>query len=330
MRWANSFGLSLFIFCSAAVSAERRPVSPQPDRFELGRHTFFDFGPPFDYYELFMVRPTAKGTSIERFTLSPPGDACTVPAKLETASATVSESVASLLGSTNPCAIPERALQRELKRRKKGLVFSGADIAMRFQCGPQPRTIRADILDRDMFDPAANTPENTSWTMRLLERLDQAVGAGVMDKPIFPVLAGEGLAGRNFDPETLRHLSMGDYDGLFQGAPDKPSDVYHAAQLRPHPPSVRLLSSEPFPPEVFALPAYPPLAKMAHIEGVVSLKIEIDTNGKATNFTFEIGHPLLQRAVREAISGWKFPTNSAHQQVHATIEFALNCPKGAK
>jgi hypothetical protein len=280
---------------------------------------------------LFIVRPTAKGISIERFTLSPPGDACLVPAKLETASATISESVAALVGSTNPWAIPEKALQRELKRRKKGQVFSGADVVIRVTFGTQARLIRADILDRDIFAAAPNTPENTSWTMSLLGRLDQAIGGpGVWDKPIFSIPGGEELPAKDLDPETLRRLSAGDYDALFQGAPDKPSDLYRASQHHPPPPSVRLLRSVPFPPDVFALPEYPPLARMAHVEGAVSFRIEVDATGSATNLTYESGPPLLRGAVTKAVTGWKFPRESAHQQVQATIEFALNCHSGTK
>src|SRR5208282_3043585 len=165
----------------------------------------------------------------------------------------------------------------------------------------------------------------------LLGRLDQAIGGpGVLDKPIFSIPGAEELPAKDLDPETLRHLSAGDYDALFQGAPDKPSDLYRAAQIHPPPPTVRLLRVVPTPPEVSALPEYPPLARLAHIEGVVSVKVEIDKNGNATDLVFESGHPLLLRAVKEAVSGWKFSKDSAHQQVQATIEFALNCPKGTK
>jgi outer membrane biosynthesis protein TonB len=66
---------------------------------------------------------------------------------------------------------------------------------------------------------------------------------------------------------------------------------------------------------------------MARVEGAVSFKAEIDTNGVATNLTFESGHPLLRRAVKEAVSGWRFPADAIRNEVQATIEFALNCPK---
>jgi len=43
-------------------------------------------------------------------------------------------------------------------------------------CGGETRLIRSDILDRDMFDASAHTPENTAWTMQLLEKLDKPLG----------------------------------------------------------------------------------------------------------------------------------------------------------
>ena len=79
-----------------------RSAAVQPGQFEIGRHTFFDFGPPFNFYELFIVRPTATGTSIERITLTPPGQKCVAPAEVKAASASTSESVAKLLGDKNP------------------------------------------------------------------------------------------------------------------------------------------------------------------------------------------------------------------------------------
>jgi TonB family protein len=313
------------ILSTPGFSRDHPPV-PLPGQFEVARHTFFDVGPPSDFYELFLVRPTGNVTSIERITLTPAGDACIQPAKVETASASVGESVAALLGTKNPCTIPEKELGRELKRCKKCLVFSGADVVMQFHCGTQTRTIRANILDKDMFDPAANTPEHTSWTMRLLERMDHLVGPGVMEQPMFALPGADQPSATNPNSAALRDVSSGKYDSLFQGAPDKPSDLDRDAQLRPPSPSVQLLSSSPFRPDVFVQPEYPPLARAAHIEGTVAIKVEIDSNGSTTNLAFESGHVMLRGSVKEAVSGWKFPKEAAHQEIQATIEFKTNCP----
>ncbi len=265
-----------------------KPIPALPSQFEIGRHTFFDFGPPTDFYELFLVRSGVTGTHIDRITLTPATDECFVPAKLETASASLSGSVESLLGGTNPCAIPEKALHRELKRCKHCLVFSGADVVMQVQCGNQTRLIRSDILDRDMFDPGAKTPEHTSWTMQLLERLDQAVGNRVIDKPMLSLSdEEEPTAPSPADRAILQDLSEGKYDLLFRGSPDKPSDLYRASQKHPAVPTVQLLSSVPFQPEALGLPQYPAIAKVAHIQGPVSVEADVDANGAVTNLTLD-------------------------------------------
>jgi TonB family protein len=317
---------AVLVVCGLAFPQDRRAAPPLPNQFTIGRHTFFDFGPPFDFYELLRVRQTPNGTSIERITLTPAGDACTQPAKIETASASSSESVAALLGNTNPCTIPEKELRRELKRCKKCLVFSGANVAMQVQCGTETRIVRSDILDKDMFDPAPNTPEHTSWTMQLLGRLDKALGPGVMDKPIFPIAEKEEAPTVGGDSETLMGVSSGRFDTLFQGARNKPSDLYRAAQDRPPAPSVRLVRSSPIQPQEFALPQYPPLARSAHIEGTVVFKLEIDPGGSTAAFTLVSGHPMFRESVKKAVSGWKFSKEGAGQQIEATIEFAANCP----
>jgi hypothetical protein len=303
-----------------------RPTPPQPAQFEIGRHTFFDFGPPFDFYEIFVVRPSTAGATIERITLTPAADECIAPAKFETASASLAKSVPELLGA-NPCTIPEKDLRRELKRCKRCVVFSGADVAMQVQCGPQARLIRSAILDRDMFDPAAKTPEQTSWTMQVLQRLDQTVGPGVVDKPIFSMPAKDERPAAGSASVAEQELGMGKYDPLFPTTAEKASELYHAARKPPVRQSVELVSSSPVAPEAFIPPEYPPLAKMAHVHGPVSFSVDLDDAGGTTNLVFESGPKLLYEAVRQAVIRWKFPKDAFGAQIHATIGFGLNCPQ---
>lgn len=217
MRYTVIVG-AILVLAAPGLAKDRQTVAAQPNQFEIARHTFFDFGPPNDYYELFIVRPAVNGASIERITVTPPVNACWAPAKVEIAHGSTDASPSSFLGSKSLCSIPGKELQRELKRCKHCLVFSGANVVMRVQCGTQTRLIRSDILDRDWFDSAAKTPEHTSSTMRLLSRLDDAVGPGVMDKPMFEIPDDEKRSTKGSDSETLLDLGAGKYDELFKGA----------------------------------------------------------------------------------------------------------------
>lgn len=322
--------LTLFVILSLSGPAATQTRSPViPGQFEIGRRTFFDFGPPFDFYEIFIVRPAEGRTSIERITLTPPGYSCLIPAKLEVSSGLINKSVAELLGGTNPCTIPEKALRSELKRCKHCLVFSGADVTMRTQCGSETRVIRSDILDKDMFDPAAKTPPHTSWTMALLASLDRATGPGVMDRPRFAV--SEQTDSADLDSQIRVDLSGGNFDLLFPTGSSKPSELYRAATKVPPPvPSVRLVSSMPFDPENSTLPAYPPIALAAQVAGSVSFGMGIDSNGVPTDLVFWNGSPLLQAAVRTAVAKWRFAKPAFGQQDEVMIDFTLNCTASAQ
>jgi TonB family protein len=297
-----------------------------PSQFEIGRHTFIDVGPPNDFYELLLVRPAPNGSTVERITLTPAGDRCIQPPKVEVANGTLVVSVADLLGTTDPCSIPEKELRRERKRCKNCLVFSGANVAMRVQCGSTTRIVRSDILDRDMFNPAPNTPEHTSWTMRLLSQIDGAVGPGVMDRPMFAIPGEEKRAVPAQESGTLADISAGKYDELFKSAHDKPSDLYRAAEIRPPAPTVRLVSSTPFQPGNFIQPAYPPLARLARIEGTVNFTVDVSPDGGVASFSVQSGHPWLRGATEKAVRGWKFSKEAAGQTIRAAVEFATNCP----
>jgi len=80
----------------------------------------------------------------------------------------------------------------------------------------------------------------------------------------------------------------------------------------------------PFQPEKFIRPEYPPIARLARIEGAVVV-IQVDANGGVTDAQFESGHPMLLATVKNAVSEWKFPKEAADQQIKATIDFKTNC-----
>jgi hypothetical protein len=225
-RWQLAgIGLALLVSAPALAKKDKR-VRQVPTQFAMGRYTFFDFGPPFNYYEIFLVSPAPDGTSITRITVTPAIKKCTLPAKVEVATGSVKDSVELLL-DPSLCSIPGKDFHREEKRCRKCPAFSGAVVKMRFQCGQKTRLVNAKILDRDMFDTRAKTPEHTSYTMQLLERLNAAVGPDVMSKPMFSTGSGPSVP-VSFDSELEHKLSSGEYDALFDGE-EKPSELYRNA-----------------------------------------------------------------------------------------------------
>lgn len=316
--------LALLFVCAVSPGKSRKPAPPMPDRFVMARDTFFDFGPPFHYIELLLVNPSGDGTSIERVILTA-GYKCTLPPKIEVAKTTLNQSVADLFGATNPCAISEKDLNRELKRRKHQLVFSGANISMQVQCGGHTRIIRSDILDRDIFDPHVATPEHTSWTMGILAHLDHALGPGVMDKPMV-TLPGDARGPMQApDSPTIQEIATGKYDPLFPGATDKPSQIYLSIKEGFPSPTVGLVKSSPFKPILAPLPHYPAIARAASVEGTFTFTVDVQADGRTTNFEVKNGSPLFRGVMDEASRGWVFPSQAAGQRVAVTVEFALNC-----
>jgi TonB family protein len=67
-------------------------------------------------------------------------------------------------------------------------------------------------------------------------------------------------------------------------------------------------------------PVYPPLAKLAGIEGNVVLDVTVDADGTVSNIKVESGHPLLVKAALEAVQQWKYATSP---QLPATTTLTL-------
>jgi Gram-negative bacterial TonB protein C-terminal len=316
--------LVVVVCCSLLAAADkgRKTPEPLPNEFVIGRDTFFDFGPPFDYLEVIAVAPDGNGTSISRIVVTPPGDACTQPVQIEVKEAIIAQSVSDLLQGNNPCLIPAAELRKEQKRCKHCLMFRGADITMRLLCSGVPRLLRMDILDRDIYNPLhAKTPEQTSWTIGLLARLDTALGPGPMDKPIFAT--PDPIPPPSAETSPLHELATGQFDELFPRAKFTLSGQYRQALHPISPPSVYVVSSEPMP-STSDVPQYPPLARAAHVSGRVQFTAEVGPDGQAVSIHVE-GHPLLRKSVEAAVAAWTYPKTGAGTAISGVIEFRNNC-----
>ncbi len=74
-------------------------------------------------------------------------------------------------------------------------------------------------------------------------------------------------------------------------------------------------------------PAYPALARQAHVQGVVQLDAVIGTGGKVKSVQLVSGHPLLSGAAMQAVRGWQYkPTvvDGAPVEVETTVRVDFN------
>jgi len=298
----TSFQNIVLLLLGCGLCTAQNATVGMPDSLVIARHTFFDFGPPFNYYELIRVMRHVDGLSVERALMTPPGQACLQPATVESKAVILHNTMADLLTNKNPCAIPEKELHRELKRCKKCLTFSGVIITLQVNCGGKDRQLRMDILDKDLFDSRPQTPENTSWTMSLLGELDKALGPGAMDKPMFSL----GSTEQSRVPDTVLEA-------------DKPP---------PPPPSVEIESVTPFAPISPKLPIYPRIAKAARVEGLVTITFDVSADGKVENIVLVNGPKMVELGVKDAVTGWSFPQSAWGKSGQAAIRFALNCKAG--
>jgi TonB family protein len=163
--------------------------------------------------------------------------------------------------------------------------------------------------------------------MELLGTLGNViVQPGAKDKRIFDLTGGQDTKalGKEY-LGLLESLSKGEYDSLFETTTEKPSTLYRLAQIPISRPSVELSSSSPFRPEVYVEPEYPPIARMAHIQGEVAVNFDVDWASKAGKIEVEKGQSMLVESVKRAVSGWVFSPQAANSHVQAVFNFSNNC-----
>jgi protein TonB len=139
--------------------------------------------------------------------------------------------------------------------------------------------------------------------------------ATIIDPPSPPVISGNAVSvpGGTGDPEVNRFLE----NVITPPPPPLPPP-------QPQPEIVRIggqvaaakLISQP-------KPIYPPIARQAHIQGIVRLEAVISRDGAIENLTVIGGHPLLIPAALDAVRKWRYqPTllNGAPVEVITTVD----------
>jgi hypothetical protein len=312
-------------FATAQTKSKSVPSAPFPTEIILGENSFIDIGPPFDDYYIYALNSTPSGTSVKRISVTPHGDVCSQPATVEMAKAETSASLFDLLHNKNPCSIPERALTRESKRCKHCLTFSGAHVSMQVQCGSALRNIKSEILDRDIFASNPKTPEHTADIFALLDSLNKLFGSTLFDKPIFAMADVTPPQQAPATDPTIKDLASGKLDSLFPPGGETVSAIYAESLLPPHTPTVSVaLNPEPNSRSGLTAP-YPPIARVAHFEGTVHLKLIVGTEGAPNTVSIVDGPAILSRPSASAAENWKLDQLPAGSTTEATVDYKLNC-----
>jgi TonB family protein len=145
-----------------------------------------------------------------------------------------------------------------------------------------------------------------------------------MSKPVFPS-ADPQEASAPDKAGGMADVSAGKYDGLFQGESDKPSKLVRLANMPAPSPEIQIKIDTPVKAENLVTPAYPPIARLAHVDGMVSVEFVVNNNGATSSITILSGHPMLRGAATDAVGKWRFPPDSVGQKIHATLNFHSNC-----
>lgn len=125
--------------------------------------------------------------------------------------------------------------------------------------------------------------------------------------------------------ETATGTLKGSLSDLLVGA--NPCSMLNAQSQKPRvAPTVEILGSPSVRPVSFALPGYPPLARLANVEGDVTFQVNVAADGTVSTFTVVAGVPLLRPTVEAEVKKWKFSPEAAGQTVEFVVRFRTNCP----
>lgn len=325
MIWRIQLALYMLLIGSAPAFTQSHK-SDLPHSLVIARETYFDVGPPFNFYEVLTVDESKDGLAVERAILSPPGDACFQPPTVEIQSAKLQTSMASLLRDKNPCDIPEKVLNKEAKRCKHCLNFAGSNVTMHVSCQGKDRQIKTNVLEKDWFEKNPNTPQQTAWGMSILHDLDSALGLGVMDKPMFTTAeaTSDSATKERLNSPIAQALQEGKYDYPF-ASKQSLSEMFRESLQTPRQSMVELISASPLSPSSSTLPTYPPIGRAAHVSGRVTMGFNVTPAGQVENLNLISGPKMMQGSVEEALKKWSFPPSTDSHQEEVVFNFNLNC-----
>ncbi len=340
----------MLMVCTSAPSALVTPndaAGLELRHFYAVSNTFWDNGPAWDY-RILEAREEGSDTLVRDIliisTQSPCGASCTVKARIKHLHNT---NPADLVGENNPCAVDLRELRHEQRRAQRVLkhtpVFSYAKFTIVADCGGVESALQLPFLS---FPSGPHGPPRVAQLYDLLNNVERRVFgtehvfATSSDVKIFSDLEGE----KEFDDDEragaalVPELKSGAFDKALREGCKGPEctsfgfkkvlETYVPPDQRTEP-SVSWVSRPNYGFVKVALPKYPPLAKLARIDGDVELELQVDEQtGLITGVVATRGHPLLTRAAIDAARGWQFQLvqhPDAVKKCDVVLRFEMKC-----
>lgn len=166
----------------------------------------------------------------------------------------------------------------------------------------------------------AAAPSNpAAITLRLPTRFPSGISAAGDDAP--PMVGQSG-------PYIPGALGSGSPDGVLNSLGTTPRPIMPTAPATAAPP-VRISHMSEGDLVRKTLPVYPPLARMARIQGQVVLQAVISKQGVIENLKVLAGHPMLVPAAIDAVRQWRYRpyflnNEPVEVETQITVNFSLS------
>ncbi|HEV2246022.1 MAG TPA: energy transducer TonB [Terriglobia bacterium] len=328
---------------SSRTRANRNETELQ--RFYVVAHRVSDAGPSwFDY--IFDVKPDGKNVIVRSIRIASEKAYCPALVEVKAAERRLPDiSVRQMAHRIHLCSIREEDVDHAIadsKARTLRSIFEGERFGIVAQCDNSQRLFTLPYPETlDMAALKRNAPKVAALYGLESQVYKRAFG----DRDIFyDITPAEDLELQRYGASLVAELRSGLYDLGFADETERrscqasaPCDLgltrnllrgYEGPGHKPHEPTSALVDPEKYHLVRYVQPEYPPLAKMARIEGKVEVEISVDrASGSVKQVRAISGHPLLQKSAVTAVKGWVFrPTRGALAgPVSAVLNYSLGC-----
>jgi periplasmic protein TonB len=199
------------------------------------------------------------------------------------------------------------------------------------QPAERPQTVRRTTPTNAPVDPTASRSERTQFVSPTSDPRNVPTGISTQAVTIPPYTPGAVLSNRNVDPPRATGSDKNDC----LTCPDTASTVTMTEKpptpLVEKPPTTQRVTSVVLSSKAVALPQppYPMMAKQMRIQGLVSVQILVDEQGKVISAQVVSGNPALSTAARDAALRARFtPTtlNGQPVKIQGVINYNFTMP----